>query len=246
MTLKQELEILRGEPILEKVSASSVPYNETSDATRLCRDPVVSVRMITYNHEKYIAQAIDGVLMQKTDFDYELVISDDCSKDKTRQIAEEYQRRYPDKVRVLWWTENQFEIGGNGTRAWAACRGEFVALCEGDDYWIDPLKLQKQVDAVRLNPSVSICFGKMQLFYQSTGKIVPDYGFERKWKVGVIPGLRMALSDYVMPTPTVLVRRSVYDKACETFEVMNWRLAMGDIRFSRPCRLWVMYIACMI
>ena len=153
MTLKEELEILRGEPI--KVfdgDPMDIPCIETSDPEKLCKHPVVSVHMITYNHEPYIRQAIEGVMMQKTNFEFELVIGEDCSQDKTREICFEYQKKYPDKIRVLWWHENLQKVshpaGGNGRRTTAHCRGEFIAFCEGDDYWIDPLKLQKQVDVM--------------------------------------------------------------------------------------------------
>ena len=162
MTLKEELEILRGEPIgVYEGDPMDIPCIETSDSERLCRYPVVSVHMITYNHEPDIRQAIEGVMMQKTDFEFELVIGEDASTDKTREICFEYQKRYPDKIRVLWWHENLGKVGhpagGNATRTTAHCRGEFIAFCEGDDYWIDPLKLQKQVNAMRQFPSVGYC-----------------------------------------------------------------------------------------
>ena len=156
VTIKEELEILRGEPIeVFDGDPMDIPCIETSDAEKLCKHPVVSVHMITYNHEPYIRQAIEGVMMQKTDFEFELVIGEDASQDKTREICFEYQKKYPDKIRVLWWHENVTKYGGNGRRVTARCRGEFIALCEGDDYWIDPLKLQKQVEVMRKHNSLS-------------------------------------------------------------------------------------------
>ena len=150
MTLKEELEILRGEPIgVFTGDPMDIPCIETSDAEKLCKRPVVSVHMITYNHEPYIRQAIEGVMMQKTNFEFELVIGEDCSQDKTREICFEYQKKYPEKIRVLWWHENVTKFGGNGRRVTTHCRGEFIAFCEGDDYWIDPFKLQKQITLMR-------------------------------------------------------------------------------------------------
>lgn len=150
MTLKEELEILRGEPIEIFVGdPMDIPCIETSDPERLCKHPVVSVYMVTFNHEPYIRRAIEGVMMQKTDFEFELVIGEDCSRDWTREICFEYQKKYPDKIRILWWLENVSKLGGNGRRTQARCRGEFVAFCEGDDYWTDEGKLQKQVGAMR-------------------------------------------------------------------------------------------------
>lgn len=173
MDVKEELEILRGEPI--KVFTGNpmdIPCIETSDAEKLCKHPVVSVLMITYNHEPYIRQAIEGAMMQNTDFEFELVIGEDCSKDKTREICFEYQKKYPDKIRVLWWHENVNKLGGNGRRTRAHCRGEFIAYCEGDDFWTDPRKLQKQVDVMRRNPNVGMCFGLVDFFYQDSGRVV--------------------------------------------------------------------------
>ncbi len=171
MTLKEELEILRGEPIEVRTGDPlDIPCIETSDPERLCKNPVVSVHMITYNHEPYIRQAIEGVMMQKTDFEFELVIGEDCSTDKTREICFDYQKKHPDKIRVLWWHENVSKLGGNARRVTARCRGEFIAYCEGDDYWIDPLKLQKQVDVMRTNLSVGFCFCGAKRYYMDENR----------------------------------------------------------------------------
>jgi len=158
MTVRSELRNLRWEPLVRLVDDPlSIPCIETSDAVRLCKRPFVSVCMLAYNHEPFIRQALEGVLVQKTDFDFELVIGEDCSTDRTREICFEYQKRFPERVRVLWWHENVTKFGGNGNRTRAHCRGELVALCEGDDYWTDPDKLQKQVDVLRQHPEVTMC-----------------------------------------------------------------------------------------
>jgi len=158
MMLRFELARIRREPLpVLAEDPLSIPCIETSDAGRLCAHPLVSVLMITYNHESYIRQAIEGVMMQETDFDFELVIGEDCSTDRTREICFEYQNRFPEKIRVLWWHENVFKFGGNGARTRARCRGEFIAMCEGDDYWTNARKLQKQVDVLREHPEVTLC-----------------------------------------------------------------------------------------
>ena len=110
----------------------------------------VSVFMITYNHEKYIAEAIDSVLMQKTDFDFDIVIGEDCSTDATRRIVLEYSRKYPDKIKLLLHNVNVGFIS-NLMYVLEACTGKYIAMCEGDDYWTDPFKLQKQVDFLEAN-----------------------------------------------------------------------------------------------
>ena len=110
----------------------------------------VSVFMITYNHEKYIAEALDSILMQKTDFDFDIVIGEDCSTDATRRIVLEYSRKYPDKIKLLLHNVNVGFIS-NMMYVLEACTGKYVAMCEGDDYWTDPFKLQKQVDFLEAN-----------------------------------------------------------------------------------------------
>ncbi len=134
--------------------ASEIPCQEFSDPERLCARPLVSVFMTTFNHARWIRQAIEGVLCQKTDFEYELVIGDDASTDGTFEICREYQRRYPDRVRVLWSPENQYATGGNERRIRHRCRGTYLASCEGDDYWTDPNKLQQQMDLIRRHGAV--------------------------------------------------------------------------------------------
>ena len=121
--------------------------------------PLVSISCITYNHEKYISDALDSFLMQKTDFDFEILIHDDASTDRTADIIRNYQKKYPNIIKPIYQTENQYKAMKkifytfNDTRA----IGKYIALCEGDDYWTDPYKLQKQVDYMRGNPECSMC-----------------------------------------------------------------------------------------
>ena len=118
---------------------------------------MVSVHMITYNHERFIAQAIESVLMQETDFSVELIIGEDCSTDGTRQIVKDYARKYPNIIRPLLHEQN---LGSNNNcvSVLKACRGKFIALLEGDDYWTDPRKLQKQVRFMEEHPKCGMCF----------------------------------------------------------------------------------------
>lgn len=237
MAIIKELEILRGEPIeVFTGDPMDIPCIETTDSEKLCKNPIVSVLMITYNHEPYIRQAIEGVIMQQTDFEFELIIGEDCSQDKTREICFEYQNKYPDKIRVLWWHENVSKLGGNGRRITARCRGEFIAYCEGDDYWIDPLKLQKQVDIMRKHPDAGICFGAIRFFYENTG-FARDPG-KRILRSGLQSGsdfLKTQLLEQcpvgreILQTSGNLVRTSVMDKARKTFDIFSWNLLVGDI-----------------
>ena len=116
----------------------------------------LSIVMITYNHEPYIRQAIEGVLMQETFFNIELVIGEDCSTDKTRSICEEYADKFPDKINLLP-TEGNLGMMPNFMRTLEARTGKYIALCEGDDYWTDSLKLQKQLDFLEENEECVVC-----------------------------------------------------------------------------------------
>lgn len=123
------------------------------------KDPLVSICCITYNHENYIRDAIEGFLMQETDFPFEIIIHDDASTDATADIIREYERKYPDIIKPIYQTENQYSKGEKVTLfTLKAARGKYIALCEGDDYWIDPLKLQKQINEMEKRPECYISF----------------------------------------------------------------------------------------
>lgn len=130
---------------------------------------MVSVCMITYNHELYIKQAIEGFLMQKCNFPIELVIGEDCSTDNTRQICENYAAKYS-QINLL---SNKSNLGvmPNFVRTLQACTGRYIALCEGDDYWTDPLKLQKQVDFLEANEDYGLVHTNHDILEQSSGKV---------------------------------------------------------------------------
>ena len=117
----------------------------------------VSVLVMTYNHAEYIRAALESVLMQRTPFDFEILISEDCSTDGTRAIVQEYQQRYPQRIRLLLSTEN---LHNNTvvTRGIEAARGEYIALLDGDDTWTSEDKLAKQVAFLDEHPECSVCF----------------------------------------------------------------------------------------
>lgn len=120
-------------------------------------NPVVSIVCITYNHEPYLRDALEGFLMQKTTFPFEIILAEDCSTDGTRKICKEYVARYPEKIRYIYrdhnvgYNENEYE-------AMCAAKGKYIAYCEGDDYWTDPNKLQKQVDFLESHPEYAVCW----------------------------------------------------------------------------------------
>lgn len=135
-------------------------------------DPVVSICCITYNHEKYIEEAIDSFLMQETNFPFEIVIGEDCSTDNTRKIVEEYVKKYPNIIKLIV-SENNVGMQANGQRTMEACTGQYIAGCEGDDYWTDKKKLQIQKDFLELNPEYIICYTDVEAFNENG--IIHDY-----------------------------------------------------------------------
>lgn len=125
--------------------------------------PFVVIWMVTYNHELYISEAIDSIMMQETNFDYCLYIGEDMSTDKTREICKEYARKYPCKIELLLNTENIGAIS-NAQEVYKKCfesGAKYIAMCEGDDFWTDPHKLQKQVDFLDANPEYNFCIHKV-------------------------------------------------------------------------------------
>lgn len=130
--------------------------------------PLVSIRSITYNHEPYISQALDGFLMQKTDFPFEIVVHDDASTDKTADIIRAYEKKYPQIIKPIYEIENQYSKndGSIGRKMNPLLTGKYIAFCEGDDFWIDPQKLQKQVDFLENNPDYGMCYTDFNIFTQ--------------------------------------------------------------------------------
>jgi len=129
------------------------------------RRPKVSVLIITYNQSAFISQAIDSALAQKTTFAFEIVIGEDCSTDGTREIVEAYVSRYPGKIKPLFQSRNLNK--GNFIATYKACAGEYIAWLDGDDYWTDSCKLQKQANFLDHHPDCSICFHKALRVYEN-------------------------------------------------------------------------------
>ena len=123
--------------------------------------PVISIRTSTYNHAPYIKQCIEGVLMQKATYAFEYIIGEDCSTDGTREIVFKYAKQYPNIIRVV---TADYNVGmkANGRRCIERCRGKYMAICEGDDYWTDPYKLQKQVDLLEQDEHASFVYTAFQ------------------------------------------------------------------------------------
>lgn len=142
--------------------------------------PLVSICTLVYNHEPYLRECFDGFLMQKTDFAFEVLVHDDASTDNSAEIIREYTTKYPDIFKPIYQTENQFSRGVkvNATFQYPRANGKYIAICEGDDYWIDPLKLQKQVDILEQNSDIGLVYTQVEAF--DYNGVVGPFAFEVK------------------------------------------------------------------
>jgi glycosyltransferase involved in cell wall biosynthesis len=136
--------------------------------------PVVIIWCLAYNQKDFIRDALDGFVMQKSNFPYEVIVHDDCSTDGTTEIIQEYAKNYPDVIKPIIETENQWQKGGlkhiiHLMNESYRC-GKYLAFCEGDDYWTDPCKLQKQVDFLEAHPDYSMCFHSAKKKYETDAK----------------------------------------------------------------------------
>jgi glycosyltransferase involved in cell wall biosynthesis len=207
------------------INSDIITWQEISNPSMLPKEPLVSCKMITYNHEKFIAQAIEGVLMQKTDFPFELVIGEDCSTDKTRDVVFSYQQKYPEIIRVIT-SESNVGMIPNGIRTSNACRGKYIALCEGDDYWIDSQKLSKQVMFMMQHPNLSMSFHAARIDYVdgSRGSKIHRYKGRQFFKAKeVILG-----GGGFYPTCSSMFRRDVL----EDFPAFFYHSPIGDVTMA--------------
>jgi glycosyltransferase involved in cell wall biosynthesis len=184
------------------------------------KKPLVSICCITYNHEKYIEDAINGFLMQKVDFPIEIIISDDKSTDKTREIIEKYAKKNPEIFKLFFHKKNLGAIPNffdNINRA----TGKYIAVCEGDDYWTDPRKLQKQVDFMEKHPDYSVCFHPVEVIYEDGSKrdnyIYPSADGKKNWTLNEL------LRWNFIQTNSVMYRRlKAYDYSVKNITPGDW------------------------
>ena len=168
---------------------------------------MVTIRCITYNHERYIRQCLEGFIMQKTNFRFEAIVHDDASTDGTANIIREYAKKYPDIIKPIIETENQYsKLDGSIQRIMNEhIHGKYVAMCEGDDYWIDPLKLQKQVDFLESNSEYSMCAHNAFVFYQQKN----DACLFNKTSYSGDLSVHDAIHAWKIPTASILVLSEV-------------------------------------
>ena len=172
-------------------------------------NPLVSVVCTTYNHEAYIRQCLDGFIMQKTDFPFEIIVHDDASTDSTVSIIKEYEDKYPNLFNNIYRTENWFSQKKNiwGYLFTEKARGKYIALCEGDDYWTDPLKLQKQVDILEKNQKISLCCHAYQTLKMLNGNMILETSSLKERKdSSFVFGLDEFAQHWITKTLTLIFR----------------------------------------
>lgn len=155
--------------------------------------PLVSIICCAYNHEPYIRQCLDGFIMQETNFPFEVLIHDDASTDRTADIIREYETKYPEIIKPIYQTENQYQkkIDVLSTFLFPGVKGKYIAMCEGDDYWTDPLKLQKQVDFLENNQEYVLCTHYYTQFFQE------NLAFGATLPLELTGGVSFSLQDYI-------------------------------------------------
>lgn len=181
--------------------------------------PKVSICCITYNHAKYIRQALDSFLMQKTNFPYEVLIHDDASTDGTTEIIKEYENKYPEIIKPIYQKENQFSKGVSISKTFnfPRVKGKYVALCEGDDYWTDENKLQKQVDFMDANPDYTICFHDVKRIFEISSQENDIYPTAATKQVCPLYDFNNLLHCNFIQTNSVMYRWDAVKNVCKNF-----------------------------
>jgi glycosyltransferase involved in cell wall biosynthesis len=182
----------------------------------------VSVVMITYGHENYIAEAIEGVLMQECNFEVELIIANDCSPDRTNAIVQNYIKGHP-KGHLINYYHHSNNIGmmANFVFALKKAKGQYIALCEGDDYCIDPLKLQKQFDILENHNEYSLIYSKVKVYEDKNDQFLSDFGSE-------IISLEQLINYSTIPTLSTCFRKDILDEYITEIRPLNKEWKMGD------------------
>ena len=199
------------------------------------KEILVTINCITYNQHDYIRQALDSFLMQKTNFRFIISVHDDASTDGTQDIVSEYANKYPDLIKATLEKENQYSKHDGSFRRIidSLLQGKYIAFCEGDDYWTDPYKLQKQVDFLEANPDYSMCFHNAIMHYENN--IVPDRKFanieNRDYTDLEI------YEKWITSTASVLLRHDVYSSPQYNKMFYEVNPLFGDIPLFLVCSM---------
>jgi glycosyltransferase involved in cell wall biosynthesis len=194
------------------------------DSERLAQPTAASVKVSVlikaYQHERFIAAAVESAVRQDTDFEYEIVVGEDCSRDRTRDVLLALRDRYPDKLRLLLRERNLGNVR-NLTETLCACRGEYVALLDGDDFWTAPRKLQRQAAHLDAHPELSSCAHNAAVVDDSGERVLRNY---RPGRRSHVISLRRMLVNDPVPTSSVMFRRAL----CRQLPDWYYTVPMGD------------------
>jgi glycosyltransferase involved in cell wall biosynthesis len=184
----------------------------------------VSIWCTAYNHEPFIRQCLDGFVIQQTNFQFEVIINEDASTDNTANIIREYEKKYPNIIKPIYQEENQYsqkQINMLATFFSPRARGKYMAICEGDDCWTDPLKLQKQVDFLENNPDYGLVHTNYMVVDECNNTL---HKYSRTWPSGEVFHLILN-SSYSIATATVLFRTRLYKEFKQEFEGLNFKMS---------------------
>lgn len=191
--------------------------------------PLVSIRCLVYNHEPFLRQCLDGFVMQKTNFAFEAIVHDDASTDNSAAIIREYAEKYPDIIKPIYETENQYsKKDGSLKRIMNEAihpDAKYIAFCEGDDYWTDPLKLQKQVDFLESHQEYSMAFHNAKVYHENTKLFDESFSYVENRDY---TGLEI-LKKWTVPTASVLMRKEIFSSDIYLKAINNKKFIYGDI-----------------
>ncbi len=199
----------------------------------MSKTPKVSILCLTYNQEKYLRQTLDSFMMQKTDFEFEVLINDDASTDGTVNILKEYEKKYKGIIKLQLQKENLYSKGQRNFIArflLPKAKGQYIAICEGDDYWIDSGKLQIQADFMDQHSDYAICFHSVKVFFENREQkdfIFPDVKDEA-WYTK-----KELLKTNYIPTNAVMYRRQKYEEMPADIAPADWYLHLYHARFGK-------------
>lgn len=211
------------------INQASIPTNTLQYSPKKDKARLVSVLCIAFNHAPYIRQCLDSFLKQKTNFVFEIVVHDDASTDGTTDIINEYAAKYPNVIIPICETTNIYSkigFGGLFEILIKLSKGKYIALCEGDDYWTDPMKLQRQIDFLESHPEYSMCFHNAIVHHE--GGNAPDSLFllvdaDREYTGPEI------FENWTVPTASAILRRDVVDSSIYKIACKDKRFIYGDI-----------------
>lgn len=204
------------------------------------RDVLVSICCVTYNHVKYIRNAIEGFLIQKVNFSIEILIHDDASIDGTADIIREYESKFPDLIKPIYQSENQYsqDRAISAVYQFPRARGKYIALCEGDDYWTDPYKLQKQVDLLESNSEYGLAYSDIAIV-DGNNKTILKSAFYERLKEGYASGnvfFKLIKKNFIS-TPTVVARKTLIWNYLQQFPAevfcIDFRLWLHIAHYSK-------------